>query len=79
MAKITSVAGATSITYTIIDQQGNTATVVAPIGVQSAMVTSVSTSGLLYDGLELLTTLLNMLYTGLRPNAIVNAPASFSN
>ena len=77
MATITSSVSGTTTTYTITDQSNNTYTVTAlapPGGV------SISSSGSpLIDGEQLLTTLLQMLSTGLRPNVMVNTKASFNN
>lgn len=75
MASITSSVSGTTTTYVITDEQGNAITVTAPPNPQ---VISFSGSGLI-DGQQLLTTLMQMLSTGLRPNVILNSKASFSN
>lgn len=81
MATITSSVSGVTTTYTITDVQGNTATVTAPAAGSAwkvALVTVSAAAGLLADGLRLLTTLMEMLGTGLRPNVIPNTN-SFSS
>lgn len=75
MASITSSVSAGTTTYVITDQSGNTATITAPAppGVVSL------SGGVLPDGQALLTTLMLMLQTNLRPSVLVNTTASFSS
>ena len=79
MATIVSVTTGNNIVYTITDVAGNTGTVTATTSPSIAGTIAVSVAGLLVDGLRLLDTLLQMLDTGLRPKAIPNTNASFSN
>ena len=79
MAKITSSVSGVTTTYVITDQAGNTATVTA-VGAPPGQV-GISTTGLglLLDGQALLTNLMQMLETNLRPNVIPGTTASLSN
>ena len=79
MATIVSVTTGNNIVYTITDVAGNTGTVTATTSPSIAGTIAVSVAGLLVDGLRLLDTLLQMLDTGLRPQAIPHTNASFSN
>lgn len=82
MAKITSTTSGNLTTYTITDVAGNTGTVTAPSSGAPSTAATISVSaagGLLRDGLALLDNLLQMLYTGLRPNVLPNGASSFSN
>ena len=79
MATVASVRGSSTITYTITDQKGNTATVVAPINPTSpAGITTTFSGGLLSDGQQFLATLIQMLSSGLVPNAQATG-TSFGN
>lgn len=77
MATCISTTSGASIIYTITDVRGNTGTVTAPPVPQP--VSFSSTTGLLADGLKLLTTLMQMLSTDLRPKSLAGQPASFTN
>lgn len=77
MAKVTSSISGTSTVYVITDQANNTLTITA--GTPPAGLTFVSSGALLTDGQVLLSTLMQLLSTGLRPNVILNTNASFSN
>lgn len=77
MANITSVQSGNNIVYTITDVKGNTGTVTAPPVPQACSFSS--TTGLLADGLKLLTTLMEMLSTDLRPKVLAGASSSFTN
>lgn len=77
MAKITSTASGGTITYIITDQANNTVTITAPA--PPGGLTFVNSGALLADGQQLLSSLILMLQTGLRPNVMANTTASFSS
>ena len=81
MATISSTTAGVTTTYTITDVAGNVATVTGPASgafQKVATVTVSAAAGLLADGQAVLSNLLLMTSTYLRPNVIPNTN-SFSN
>lgn len=79
MATITSSVGASSTTYVITDQKSNTMTIVANLPSTGGGISISGVGNLLPDGQQIVSGLMLMLQTGLRPNVIANTNASFSN
>lgn len=66
------------VTYTVTDQSGATGTIAVTKNAVTGFTTALSSTALHNDGLAVVVELLQLISTGLLPNAAVNAPGSFS-
>ena len=78
MAQWTQATVGNVVTYTVMDAGSNTGTIAVTKNAVTGFTTALSASALHNDGLQVCVELLQLISTGLLPNAAVNAPGSFS-